>query len=256
MTPQTQLWNLRGQLFELMEEREAIAQDIRDLAGSEDQAARQAEFEALEKAIGTFVLEKVKQVDEIRAPLLAMRDAAKVCREEEKRAGNQALAWDRKADTLEDLVKVCLQHLSESGYWKPKETRKVFSPLGSFTLRGNGGKQPVVVTDESLVPDELCNVTMTFPSNYLKHMQAFFAGAEDVVVKFGPRVPSLSRIGEALNQPCLRCDGNGVVEAWGDVDEDAEFQPAENPCRDCNGTGKQTVAGCRLDPRGESLQVK
>ena len=51
---------------------------------------------------------------------------------------------------------------------KPK---KLEGRTGALYLKANGGKQAVEVTDESLVPDELCTVTVTMTLTYWTQMR-------------------------------------------------------------------------------------
>lgn len=226
------LWSLRGQLFDLMMEREEIGRRLTSVGPDLDAAL--AEMTALDTAIRTFVVGKVKDVDEVRGPILAMRDAAGVCRTEASRAENQALAWDRRADQLEAIVKQGMEALEQSGFWKPKQTRKLLSPLGSLTLRGNGGVQPVAITDESLLSDDLCNVEVKMTAEHWATVADQFPAA---TVR---RVPSKSRIQDALGKSCPSCNGQ------------------DNPvdCPSCGGSGLAGVAGAHLEPRGKSVVIR
>lgn len=260
MTPSTgSLWNLGGILFGLLEEREQTAEALRlaEGAGDESDASKlHAELEAIEYGITQFVAQQLRDVDGLRAPLKALEQGVAINKADAVAATNRAIILQNRYDRLKDLIKQCMVALDQAGEWKPKQTRKFESARGSFTLRGNGGAQPVVVTDETLVPDEYCQVTVTMRFQMWKEICAQCGDALVATTKTGPRTPRLSTIAEALNAPCPRCDGNGVVEAWGELDDDAEYRPAENPCKECQGTGKQSVAGCHLGPRGESVVVK
>ena len=74
------------------------------------------------------------------------------------------------------------------------------------------------------------------------------------------RKPATHELLNSFNAPCgkfcERCDGNGVREGFGDSDAIGEYEPPENPCKACGGSGKNSVAGARLLPRGSSLVVR
>ena len=270
------MWRLQGQLIELFEERDSIAERLQTARACSaqpegsaiDVAAIQAELDAINSGIAAFVVAKVQSVDEIRRPLLAMRDAAVTCREEAKRAENAALEWDRKIEAIEKLITVAMKTLDESGYWKPKETRKLVSPLGSFTLQNNGGKQPVEITDESLLPDDVCHAEVRMPFHVWKlvrmHLERGRHGktAEELFGLTVKRLPSLTRVGEALVKPCGECGGSGENPSMDaalfalshDATDEEHMQTLR--CSACGGSGTAGVPGARLGDRGSHLRVK
>lgn len=98
----------------------------------------------------------------------------------------------------------------------------------------------VEITDEALVPEELCMITVTMPfplwialvTRKDFNMRDF---AEPGSVKESPRVPSLSLIAEALQKPCPSCDGSGCMSGIESI-----------RCAECGGSGKQSVPGARF----------
>lgn len=209
MTPQTgNLWALNGQLFELLEAREDALNDVRELTGSVDQLEAENILRTLEIAIGDFVAQKVTEVTEIRAQYMALIDGAAVAKAEAARATNRAMILQSRADRVKELVKGCMETLG---------AKRFESAMGYFMLRGNGGAQPVTITDESLVPDELCQVRVTM--SWAQWMDSGIAAFEGTDVEVGPREPRKGIIGKLL----------------------ASGQP---------------VAGARLEDRGVTLQIK
>lgn len=242
--PTSELFQLKGQLFEMLATREELYAE-RLIATGDGPAEISASIEALESAIGSFLLERVRSVDDIRNPLLAMQAAQKVCEAEAQRATNQALVWQRQIATVLDMVKVCMKHLEDLGTWKPKESRKLQSALGSISLVGNGGKQPVEIADESLIPDEFWRVTVTMPAERWNDIREADFGDDEtnrllrgIVPK---REPSKSAIEAELNRNCEQCEGTGGVP--------------DCFCPHCGGTGKRGVPGARLADRGEHVRV-
>lgn len=271
-TPSSELFRLQGQLIEMLAERDELHVDLELITrtGSADAetmaATKRQEIAALESGIGSFLLERIRSVDDIRNPLLAMQAAQKVCEAEAQRATNQALVWKRQIDTVLDLVKVCMKHLDELGTWKPKESRKLQSALGSIMLVANGGKAPVEITDETLVPDEFKNITVKLNYGFALKLMVSLA-MEDWkdeeefetlrrAVDTGRIEPNKSAIEAELNKTCEECEGAG--EKCCNPDE--HTRPTDctercHTCRYCGGTGKRGVPGARLADRGEHVRV-
>jgi tetratricopeptide (TPR) repeat protein len=245
------LFTLQSALIDLLEERERCICAVREAEGEEHREA-EAELDAINAGIASFVRDKLTTVDELRAPLKAMEQAAVICKADAQEALNQAAMWMNRHDRLKDLIKLAMEQLEQAGQWKPKETRKFESPRGSFTLRGNGGKRPIDITDESLLPDEVCyaEIRMPFPvwkiiRAYLEARRGNGASAEEQFSMAVKRVHSLTLIGEALAKRCDACEGDGMDDALGGI-----------PCRQCGGSGSAGVPGARLAPRAQSLVVR
>jgi len=271
--PSSELFRLQGQLFELMAERDEsygrleLARSWRGDFEASPVPQAEAEYNALNEAIGSFLLERIKSVDDIRNPLLAMQAARQMCEAEAQRATNQALKWQRQIDTVLDLVRHCMKHLDEIGTWKPKESRKLQSALGSIMLVNNGGKQPVEITDEALVPDEYKRVTMTMSvldQELLCEMLNWAAderpgtneaqGVRDLVsrimLSIRSKDVSKSAIEAALNQPCESCEGVGRRCV-----HESQLSEVWDTCDSCGGTGKRGIPGARLAERDQHVRI-
>lgn len=266
MTPQpNQLWSLGGQLFEYLEERESIAARLASqekLIASfgefakteyyEDLANIKDELDAVNDGIAAFVQNKLQEVDELRTPLIALEQAVALNKADALAATNRAMVLQNRYDKLKDLIKLAMETLAANGFWKPKQSRKFESARGFFRLQGNGGVQPVEITDEAMVPDEYCRVTVTMP---LVQWQTVLkrAGLDGLIAaSAGTRVMrevSKSAVAETLAKPCPKCGHTAHVGAsWNNS--------AATPCEECGGSGKQGVPGAHLLPRGESLVIK
>ncbi len=280
MTPQTgSLWNLGGTLFELLEAREEAVQRLAavqdNAAGGNYEAA--AELAAIETGIQQFVAQQLRDVDGLRAPLKALEQGVAINKADAAAATNRAMILQNRYDRLKDLIKQCMVALDQAGEWKPKESRKFESARGSFTLRGNGGAQPVEITDESLIPEEYRRVVVTLSTEDWEKLKAAYqfwmarnlrtpdTNSRDAafMVRIGERVKSevsKSAIAEALTNPCKLCKGAGNRKM---ACSGQDYHVAacgggctESSCVECGGSGKQGVPGARLAPRGESLQIK
>lgn len=253
------LWALQGQLFEMYELREEL------LANAGRQAAllheaeikdptawhqAEAELAAIEKGIYNYVIEHVKEVDTLRDPLLALETGVAICKAAAARETNRAITLQNRYDKLKDFIKQAMEALEASGYWKPKQSKKLESARGFFRLQGNGGNQPVEITDETLIPAGLLNYTITLPGDlWIAIERAIGTGPLLDMIVHRARVskePSKSRIAKALAQPCGQCGGVGTCNALteGDV-----------ACSECGGSGTAGVPGARLAPRGNSVII-
>lgn len=123
----------------------------------------------------------------------------------------------------------------------------------------SGGNYMVIVTDESLLPDDVCNVHVTMSASIWSDFLVALSkvpGVDPAVIETlrtePVRVPVLSRILEALNKPCRSCD-KGLVfnphEPGPEINENSIIN-----CPDCNGTGRASVAGTRLGDWGEAIE--
>jgi hypothetical protein len=216
-----------------------------------------SEATALDAAIAEYMAALPKKVDTVADYLWALELAAgseRMDRKQERGEIDQEIArlkWRRdeiraRYSRIVDAVKFVL----ETGQWKPGQPKKLEGTRHSLSLRGNGGKQPVEVDDESLVPDEFVNITVRLTlAQWTRLLNLAGNGVEPALVadaRVIDREPSLSAIGDALAKPCGACEGKGV-----------EWKiPNAVPCKACGGSGKNSVAGCRLKPRGDSLVVK
>lgn len=271
MTPQpNQLWNLGGALFELLEAREeafAVLQTARDWRGDFEASpvpAAEAELAAIEHGITQFVAQQLRDVDGLRAPLKALEQGVAINKADAAAATNRAMVLQNRYDKLKDLIRSCMIALDQAGEWKPKESRKFESARGSFTLRGNGGAQPVEIHDESLIPDEYCLSTCVFPLDELNAFAAVANSHPETKLawsrllfrqKSGKREVSRSAVAEALAKPCGLCEGSGQMKVTTHRSV-AITRKIEMQCEACGGTGQTGVPGARLGERGQSVVVK
>jgi hypothetical protein len=214
---------------------------------------------ATENRLAELFGEEVRKVDGVRSVWAHLEMVADAAGDEAKRQQDRR----RQALAQLDRLKTGVQAVMEAMPWRKGKPRKIEGQTGVLYLKANGGKQAVEVTDEALVPDECCTVNVTMPADLWRAVREHVFKCQHTGEFDGRfyellpnRVPSLSAIAEELARDCERCEGNGIVEAWGELDEDAEYRPAENPCKGCDGTGKRGVPGARLAPRGQHVEVR
>lgn len=251
------LFTIEADLVSLIEMREEAQERIASVVEVEDwgdnpdieatadlQSAR-AELETIESQIREYVTAEIRKVDGIRAywkHAELMRDAAKA---EAATQAERAKAWD---DRLKRLKDTCLM-VMETIPFPAGKPKKLEGRTGAIYLKGNGGKQAVEISDESLVPDEMCTVTVTFNALIWREtLKEEDRKWPNVILPalIGKRVPSLSLIGEELQKACGKC--NGVGAPWNNS--------SSIPCVDCGGSGKRSVPGARLLDRGEHVEIK
>ena len=181
-----------------------------------------------------------------------MRDAAK---EEARVQSERSKAWGARLDRLKATCALVMESIPFPA-GKPK---KLEGRTGALYLKANGGKQAVEVTDESLVPDELCTVTVTMPMDVWKNLCGSAAPALKLLeaaapqLKLSPRVPSLSLILSRLSDACPKC--NGACSHSGDGTQ-GHIQVM---CPECGGSGHQlrarSAAGARESCRSEIVMT-
>lgn len=291
MTPiANSLWRLQGELFEMLEAREEALLNITTTIGivryepgvteeaisqTEEVLAAHAELAAHESGIQAYVRNALVNVDDLREPLMAMAEGVTLCKARAAAETNRAILLQNRFDRLKDVIKQAMQVLEESGYWKPKQPKKLESALGSFSLRGNGGAQPVEVYDEALVPGEYCVYEGRVPAFVwlpLIELVNEYGSKELIRDFYGLRMRrevSKSAIAEALAQPCEHCteDPGTCATCGGDASDpatngaDGGGSPCPScgrsgDCTTCGGSGRRGVPGARLAERGVSLVVK
>ena len=262
------LFQIEDGLRDLYAMREEARQQVQELnipPDSDYAPSEVQELAVIDKAIRDYIGAEIKKVDGT-ADFILMLD--RLCHEQrERKGGTERCELDREIDRLKarrDQFRSVLAHVKdavkfvmEGMSWREGKPKKLEGVRHSLTLRGNGGAQPVVVTDETLVPDEYCQVTVTMTADLWRSVSEHVYQCEstgefdgEIFQTLPKRTPRLSAIAEALNAPCPHCKGQGLT------DQDSDGPCPSKQCSECQGTGKQSVAGCHLGPRGESVVVK
>lgn len=228
------LYRIETVLSDLLELREEM-----ELAGED--------LSAVDEQIAVYLREEIYKVDGIRAVWAHLEMVADAAGDEVKRQ------QDRKRVALAQLdrLKTGVQCVMEMMPWREGKPRKIEGQRGALYLKANGGKQAVEITDEALVPDEYCTVTVTMPQPLWDRIAAT-SGEDFIGTRVGSRVPSLSAIAAALEKPCPECHGLPLAR-----DSRAlTGAQVEVTCRACGGTGKAGVPGARLAARGQHVEVQ
>lgn len=251
MSLELSLYTIEDDLLSLYQMREEAATDCdtaivftgRDSAQS---AELMDQLRVIDEQIAEYVKAEIRKADGIGHHWRHFKLMGDAARAEAKRLSALADGWDARLDRLKAM---CL-HVMEQFEWRAGKPRVIEGKVTKLYLKGNGGKQAVDITDESMVPDEykLVTVTMSLPqwNSLLKVANGSgVPGAKACVVS------SLSLIGAALDRNCEVCGGTG-----GPCDL-SEYGGGENePCPACGGSGKCGVPGARLLERGQHVECR
>lgn len=212
----------------------------------------------LEKEIARYFTHEVtrEKIDTVIGALRHAETMAAVAKAEKDRLKKLEASWTTQAEWLKETVR---NVLNMSG-----KKRLDGKTAGYLLLATNGGKQEVVITQESLLPEDLVQYEGRISGQAMGWLRSalgphitdnersrweYWSGREDVQMT---RVPHKGRIAEALSAKCSKCNGNGVVEDQ--VFEDSLIQ-GELPCSACDGDGKARVPGAHFAPRSSHVEI-
>jgi hypothetical protein len=132
-----------------------------------------------------------------------------------------------------------------------KGCRKLVGIDGSqLMLKGNGGVQPLEITDASMIPDELCRYVLTLAGPEWRVVEEAVRRRTLGQLALSPeRQPDGDAIRKALAQPCANCAGKGeIVGGFDGI--------INGTCPACGGSGRNAVPGAQLLERGAHVEVK
>lgn len=104
-------------------------------------------LQSAEAAIIDYGQREVRKVDGIRSYLRVCDEQEKAAKAEAQNQTARAGRWKARADHLKHFVMEVMRSFGKT---------KLEGNTGVLRIQANGGKQPLTITDESLVPDELC----------------------------------------------------------------------------------------------------
>ncbi len=209
MTPDTKelsqsqsLFQLEHELVELMALREEMAEAGEDVTACDQQ-------------IQEYAKRELRKVDGIRQYLRHAQIMEEAAKAEAARLEVLARRWKAKGEWLKGICQGVMEHFG---------IKRIEGQTGSLSLRGNGGFAPLTITDESLIPEELCEYRGVISGRAWIDMESYF-----------------------ISRDCM--------ESWrGRQDVQMERHPNNGKIREALKRGP--VAGVREDPRGVSLVVR
>lgn len=232
-----------GDLLELFEMRAEAERHIAELGPSLGGAIEYTEalhdLSVLDDHIAAYMAALPAKVDSVRHVWkrieVLIQEAADEVKFQQKRSAHLKADLER----LKDYCERCMELIE----WKPGKPRKLEGRSGYLLLKGNGGRPAVEVYDESLVPDELTQVSVQMSGIAWKELLALAGAEPNYASAKVTRSPWLSLIAARLSERCEHCDGAPAV---GTKDE----------CQFCGGSGCGVVPGARLLPLGQHVECK
>lgn len=224
-----------------------------DYANPENDYTPGSRAEALQRAQDA-VLER------IRAEVAARSDGLR-----------RAIVWYEKL--AEDAKRVMQQSQGRAalireyvkGEMQAASIKSIKTATGSLTVRGNGGLEPLVLDADEL-PEEYTKVTVMMPhavwldvtGAWQNEFVTDLAAHPDLKIR---TEPDNARIREALAKPCGNaCESGKIPCDHKNAREDdvrcPDCDDGMTNCPACHGSGRFTIPGARLDPRGQSLVVR
>lgn len=227
------LWHIEADLSNLINLRDEMEELGEDLAPIDSQ-------------IAAYVQAQVRKVDSLRSFFKYAEMMVAAAEAEARLQKSRAQRWQVRIDRL----KHACQCVMEAMPWKPDQVRRIDGKTGSLLLKTNGGKQEVVITQESLIPEGLVQYEGRISGELLRRVKSLFVSArwpstlKEMMLGF-ERVPHKGRIAEALSQPCPKCKGVGAP--WNNS--------SSVPCDACDGDKLNRVPGAHFAPRGSHVQI-
>jgi len=190
----------------------------------------------IETQLRIYAEQHVRKVDNVRAYLRHCEMMAQYARVEEERQKRNKDVWQARAERLKQVCVAVMQTF---------QAKRLDGNTGSLLLKGNGGKQPVTITNPDLVPDEFCAVVLTIPGAEYVRLWPWLVDAGWTLATEADmqkrREPRKSLIEAELQKPCETCEGK---------------EPFIVTCMQCGGSGKRGVSGAYLAERGVHLEVR
>lgn len=221
--------------------------ELHELFDAWQSASTPEEAAKAEQAIDLYHQKELalKRVDSLRRYYRVCESQEQAAKAEAKAQSERAGMWRARADRM----KLALAYFMDALGMK-----KIEGSTGKVLLAGNGGKQPLAITDESLVPDELCVWQGEIDGETWKELIKLANGAD---INFGAgvrmvRVANKEAVRKVLEGVCDACRGSGE-EA---IVTNAVMTGDTKTCSSCGGNGKPSVAGARLEPRGQHIEIK
>jgi hypothetical protein len=221
------LFDIEAGWIPLLEAR-ADAEDIQDTA------ERQAAIESADLALADHVGAEVQKVDGVIGFSRFLEGIITAAKSEVSRQQRRA----QIAENVLKQVKANVLFAMQAG-----KSKRIDGTRGALTVKGNGGVAPLIITDESLLPDECCRVQGWMRADaWRKVMEGGLPPAGSFSFE---RVPDDGAIRAKLLEPCGRCDGGLVADGL-----------AMKHCETCGGSGKQAVPGAYISERGSHVEIR
>jgi len=211
-TPRLSLFQIEAELLGLIEQREdalyrrELADEANDGTASE---ACDEELQTIHLLIDQYIRAEVKKVDSVAAAIKQYDTMAEVHLKESDRLRKLAEREQETADRVREMVITVMQEFKE---------KKLVGRTATLRTQGNGGKQPVTITQPDLVPAGFKSILLRLPVQLWS-----------VLTSEQPGLVSMARVIDIA------------------PDKEAIRRALEN---------KEGVPGCRLEERGVHLRIE
>lgn len=211
--------------------------ELAELLAFREIAETPEEAQAIDQQIGEYIKREVEKVDGIRRYVRLCRAMTGAAKAEAQSQAQRAKMWEAREEQVKTICRGVMEALGRT---------RVDGATGYLLLKGNGGVQPLEVTDATLVPNVLKNAVIAM--NYSDWLDLERAMSKHFPKTWGlinPKVEAFvdgESVRKVLGSSCPICEGKG--------------QAREQICPDCDGSGKMKVPGARLNPRGSHVEVK
>jgi hypothetical protein len=210
-----------------------------------EQSARERAIEAADVALAEHAEKEVEKVDGYYGLIPYLEAAASVRRAEAARNATAARIIERMVESVKAAAVNAILVI-------PGRTR-IEGTRGYLLAKPNGGLAPLLITDESMLPDDVCKLEGSIGAHeYATMLEAArirFGIWQPATAKF-KRVPDNTVIRARLSEPCPECNGQRVRVYPGTPLGETET------CRGCGASGMNAVPGARLGERGVHLELK
>lgn len=225
--------------FTLMEIESALSELLTARAEAEEmpEAEREQALAAVDDALAEYVSREVQKADSIIGFCRNLKRAMEAAKEDRDYYAKRAEFLKRTLDRVKDLTHTAMEFVGK---------KRIDGRNGYLMLKGNGGVEPLTIDDPAMIPDEFKVVRVTMSAKDFNRLRPIIAKMAITIPAIDAEV-SQSRIREALAQPCWNCGGEGTMpDAFDGV----------GPCAVCDGSGKNTVPGAHLEPRGSHVEIR
>lgn len=257
----------------------AIEEALAELMRAREEVEDPDEVKAVEATIAEYFAREVAKVDGIRDYYRMCEMAAAAHAEEAERQRVAAAVWERRAEIVKEAAGRALEASGK---------RVVEGKRGKISIKGNGGKLPVLIPVEDLVPDEYARFEVRMKGSiWSKICQKF-----PWLATLGPDELRVARsidrgaVLAALEADCPECAGTGTNQWMLDDLHASTVCPECNggrvrvypgtaigqteTCRKCKGSGAATldvcpacngskhagVPGATLGERGKHVEIR
>jgi len=147
-----------------------IEKGIAELFDALDQADSPETRGACETALAEYFAREVSKVDGIRALYKQFDLLAWAARQEMRDLQQRALTFERRRDKIKELAQIVME---------AHGLTRLEGRTGRLLIKGNGGLQPLEITDATAVPDECCKYTGWVRADLWRAMLELYQGLAD-----------------------------------------------------------------------------